>query len=432
MDVAEGERLSVEPKIQTNQTLNDPSLRVMNFLNEIVLEFPAAISFAPGRPVESLFNVESSLLEIQRYVDHRVAETGQSRAKIFESLGQYGKTKGIVSDLVARQLANDEKIAVDSESILVTSGSQEAMTIALLGLFEPGRDVLLVSEPNYIGITGMAAILGIEVCGVAGGDDGTDPDELEQAICRVRDAGKNPKAFYDIPDFHNPLGSHMPLAARQRLLDIAKRNDLLIIEDNAYGMFAYDSDRIPTLKALDTDGRVIYLGTYSKTLFPGLRVGYLVATDPQLADELSKVKSLTTINTSPILQAIAGGLLLESDCSLVETCRRKVAFYKGNRDRMLECLEATFGTDIALREQVRWNRPAGGFFLNVALPFDFDEEQLRRCARDYRVIVCPMSFFSLDGGRRQQIRLSFSYVPPTEIEEGIRRLFRFVRDVGGA
>jgi (S)-3,5-dihydroxyphenylglycine transaminase len=407
-------------------TLNEPSLKVMNFLNEVVLAYPTAISFAPGRPVESLFNVESSVREIQRYVDHRAEQTGRASSKIYESLGQYGKTKGIIGDLIARQLAADENITIDPESILVTSGAQEAMTIALLGLFQPGHDVLLASEPNYIGITGMAAILGIEVYPVPGGDDGTDPEELERAVQALRAAGKHPKAFYDIPDFHNPLGSCMPLAARRRLLEIARDHHLLIIEDNAYGMFRYEGDRLPSLRSLDTDGVVIYVGTFSKTLFPGLRVGYLAATGPELADELSKVKSLTTVNTSPILQAIAGGILLESNCSLARLCSSKVVFYRQNRDQMVNALERTFGAHTTLRSRVRWNRPAGGFFLTMTLPFDFDEESLRRCARDYGVIVCPMAFFSRSQERRQQIRLSFSYVSPAEIDEGIARLFTFV------
>lgn len=415
--------------VKTKNALNDPSLSVMNFLNEVVSAYPEAISFAPGRPVESFFNVESSVREIRRYVDHRAAQTGGAPAKIFESLGQYGKTKGIIADLIARQLATDEMISIDPESILVTNGAQEAMAIALLALFEPARDVLLASEPNYIGITGMAAILGIEVWPVPCGDDGTDPEELQRAIVAVRAAGKNPRGFYDIPDFHNPLGACMPLTSRRRILEIARECEVLIIEDNAYGMFRYEGERLPSLRSLDTNDLVLYMGTFSKTLFPGLRVGYLGATGSQLADELSKVKSLTTVNTSPILQAIVGGILLESSFSLAGLCDRKVQFYRQNRDQMVNALERTFGADKVLGSSVRWNRPNGGFFLTMTLPFDFDEDLLRRCARDYGVIVCPMAFFSHARERRQQIRMSFSYVLPAEIDNGVDRLFAFIRDV---
>ena len=413
----------------TRPALKAPSLSVMNFLNEIVASFPDAISFAPGRPLEAHFGVEASLAEIDRYVQHRVTETGRSRDAIYAELGQYGRTKGIIADLIAGHLARDEGIEADPESILITHGAQEAMTIVLLGLIDRTTDVLLVSEPNYIGITGMAALLDLEVVPVRAGNDGTDPAELERVAQSVRARGKRVAAFYDIPDFHNPLGVRMPVRARQRILEIATALGFVIFEDNPYGMYAYDDERLPTLRALAGGAPVLYLGTLSKTVFPGLRIGYLVATDRAQADELSKVKSLTTVNTAPLLQAIAGGILLGAGGSLVERCRPNVAQCKRNRDQMLESLDRTFGRDPMLAARVSWNRPAGGFFLTMTLPFEFDDEHLQRCARDYRVIVCPMSFFSPMADRRSQIRLSFSYVSPEQIDHGIERLFAFVTDV---
>ena len=315
--------------------------------------------------------------------------------------------------------------------------------ILLLGLFAPATDVLLSSDPTYIGITGLARILGIAVHPIPTGDHGLDPEAVAAAIRAVRRQGKVPRAVYDIPDFNNPLGTRMPLAARRALLDIVHGEGVLLFEDNPYGRFAYDGEPERTLKALDERGDVIYLGSFSKTLYPGLRIGYLVAdqevpapegtggTPTALAYELSKVKSLTTVTTPPLLQAVVGGILLENGGSLKSLMAAKLPSYRENRDRMLACLEERFGTDPALARQVRWNRPEGGFFLTLTLPFDFTEERLTVCARDYGVIVCPMSFFSLlgeKGGRNREIRLSFSYVNPAEIEEGIARLARFVRD----
>lgn len=409
--------------------LSDPALKVMNFLNEAVARYPSAISFAPGRPVEALFDASGSLAEIDRYVDSRAATTSMSRQAILDSLGQYGRTKGIISDLIAQHLRADEQIFTDEENILVTNGAQEAMTLVLLALFEPAErsEVLLVSEPNYIGITGMAAILGIEVVPIPANDDGTDLVELERTIERVKRDGKQPRAFYDIPDFHNPLGARMPLAARKRLLAIAERHALRLLEDNAYGMFAYDGDRAPTLRALDTRGLVLYFGTFSKVLFPGLRVGYVVTPDKAQADALSAVKSLTTVNTSPLMQAVVGGLLLRSGGSLAGLCREKVAFYKSNRDRMLDALDRNFGR----MPGVRWNRPSGGFFLTLSLPFEIGEAELVDCAERYGVIFCPMAFFSLTDQRRRQARLSFSYVSHEQIDEGVSRLASFVRERAG-
>lgn len=161
-------------------------------------------------------------------------------------------------------------------------------------------------------------------------------------------------------------------------------------------------------------------------------MGFLVA-DQQiesenrlLAEELSKVKGFTTVNTSPLLQAMVGGILLESNGSLLPIVESKLQFYRTNRDRMVARLAEEFGGDLG--GHIRWNRPSGGFFLTVTLPFTFDEQCFRICASEYGLLCCPMSFFSLDHARDHQIRLSFSYVTLEQIDEGIRRLAQFVRD----
>jgi (S)-3,5-dihydroxyphenylglycine transaminase len=407
----------------------DPLLEVMNFLNEVVLRYPEAISFAPGRPAEIHFDVEASLPLVARYVEHR-AGPGLPAAAVYADLGQYNRTNGIINDLISRQLALDEGIRADPASLVVTSGCQEGMAILLAGLFEPARDVLLVSDPTYIGITGLARILGVRVHAVPSGPEGLDAAAVEAAAREVERSGMRARAVYDIPDFNNPLGTRMPLTARRALLDVAHRRELLIFEDNPYGMFAYDGERLPPLKALDDHRVVVYMGSFSKTLFPGLRLGYLVADQEvalsgggrsSLAAELSKVKSLTTVNTSPVLQAVAGGILLANQGSLAGLMARKLPSYRANRDRMLACLEADLGGVAS------WNRPQGGFFLTVDLPFVFDACCLESCARDFGVVCCPMTFFSLGSGRERQIRLSFSYVSTLQIEEGIARLAGFVR-----
>ncbi len=419
--------------LRLKSCFRDPLLEVMNFLNEVVLRYPAAVSFAPGRPAERHFDVERSLGLAPLFVEHRTAATGWSPRAVWNDLGQYNKTNGIINDLIARHLELDEGIRASPASIVVTHGCQEGMTILLMALFNPAEDVLLVSDPTYIGITGLAAILGIEMVPVATGDDGLEPAAVAAAIEAVLDRGKRPRALYDIPDFNNPLGTRMPIAARHALLALLREREVFLFEDNPYGMFSYDGDPLPTLKALDEHGVVVYMGSFAKTLYPGLRAGYLVAdqevvgegaTRTPLAAELSKVKSLTTVTTSPVVQAVVGGLLLEGEGSVRGLVRGKLPFYRANRDRMLAALEERLG-DVP---GVRINRPAGGFFLTVELPFPFDDECLQTCARDYGVIVCPMSFFSLSAGREHQVRLSFSYVTEEQIAEGIGRFARFVRD----
>ncbi len=420
-------------QIDLKSCFGDPLLEVMNFLNEVVLRYPQAISFAPGRPSERHFDVERSLAQTPSFVAYRAAAKGWSPRAVWNDLGQYNKTNGIINELVARELEADEGIRAAPESIMVTQGCQEAMTVLLLGLFDPARDVLLVSDPTYIGITGLARILGIEVVPIATGDEGLEVDAVAAAITAVRRAGKRPRALYDVPDFNNPLGTQMPLATRHALLAVLRAEEVLLFEDNPYGMFSYDRDPMPTLKSLDEHGVVVYLGSFAKTLYPGLRVGYLIADQEVvgqggqrtlLAIELSKVKSLTTVTTAPVLQAVVGAQLIENGGSLRDFVRAKLPFYKANRDRMLASLEREFGNVSG----VHWNRPAGGFFLTANLPFVFDDSCLQDCARDYGVVVCPMSHFALRPGRERQVRFSFSYVDEEQIDEGVRRFARFVRD----
>lgn len=420
-------------EVTPRSSLDDPLLEVMNFLNEVVLRFPGAISFAPGRPSERHFDVERSLDQAAVWVESNARATGRSPREVWNDLGQYNRTNGIINELIARQLAVDEGIEAAPEAIVVTTGCQEAMVILLLGLIDPAADALLVSDPTYIGITGLARIMGLTLVPVPTGERGLEPGAVLAGIEEARRLGRRPRALYDIPDFNNPLGTRMPVETRRALLDVAHRHDLLIWEDNPYGMFSYGGPPLPPLKALDEHGVVVYMGTFSKTLFPGLRLGFLVA-DQQvvlasgkrvpLAAELSKVKSLTTVTTSPLVQAIAGGFLIGTGGTLRPLMEEKLPFYRANRDRMLACLEERLGGT----EGVRWNRPEGGFFLTLDLPFEFTDERLVTCARDYGVVVCPMSFFSLTPGRERQVRLAFSYVTEEQIAEGIARLARFVRD----
>lgn len=413
-----------------------PLLDVMNFLNEVVLRHPGAISFAPGRPAERHFDVAGSLAKAPAFVAYRAASLGWSEEAVWNDLGQYNKTNGILNDLIARQLREDEGIVADPRAIMVTHGAQEAMLILLLGLFEPPTDALLASDPTYIGITGLAAIAGITTVPVAMDEGGLEVGAVAAAIAAARAAGKRPRAFYHVPDFNNPLGTQMPEADRHQLLALLAAEGVLLIEDNPYGMIALDGPPLPTLKRLDREGVVIYLGSFAKTLYPGLRLGYLVADQEvkgpdgrkvPLAFELSKVKSLTTVTTSPLVQAVAGAILLENEGSLRRVVEAKLPFYRDNRDRMLEALDKELGGVPG----VSWNRPAGGFFLTVNLPFTFGDAEVEECARDHGVIVSPMSYFALSPGREKQVRLSFSYVDAKKIAAGIAGFARFVRGRAG-
>lgn len=424
-------------EIDPNPQLYQPPAAVMSFLNEAVQRYPHAISFAPGRPLEEHFGVEEAIEELRRAVVTDAEREGCTAGEVFDRLGQYGETAGRIRRAIADHLERDEGIRVPPEAVLMTTGCQEAMAIVLAGLADRSRDTLLVPDPTYVGITGLAGIFDLPVEPVPSSDEGLDPRELERAIERVRRSGRRPRALYVIPDFDNPLGVSLGLEARTQLLEIAARHGVLVLEDNPYRTFAYDGAPEPTLKALDRWGVVIYLGSFSKTLFPGLRLGYLVADQPvrrpdgvpggPLAAELARVKSYTTVNTPPLLEAMAAAILERHQGSLAPVVAAKLPAYRLRRDRMTSALERCFGGLDGLRD-VRWNRPRGGFFLTLSLPFAFDEEAFADCAERFGVICCPMSFFSRRPDRLHQARLSFSYVPPEQIDEGIERLERFVRD----
>lgn len=417
-------------------SLTDPILDVMNFLNEVALRFPEAISFAPGRPNEKFYDTRQITSYLDAYVRYLGQERGFTEAQITTTLFQYGRTNGHIHDLLARMLEKDEGIKAAPESIVVTVGCQEGMFISLRALFSAPTDVLLVGMPCYIGITGAARLLGIEVVPVAEREDGLDLRALEETLRALRADGKRARALYLVADFANPSGRSLPLPARQRLLDIAASEEFLIIEDNPYGFFFREGVRKPTLKSLDTRQHVIYLGSFSKSAFPGLRVGYAVADQRVLdraggqhllAEEFSKIKSMLSVNTSSISQALIGGMLVMNDGGLLEANQEAIRLYKENMDATLQALERHFPRSEAWASDVTWNAPEGGFFLVMKLPIEVDDALLEQSARHYQVIWTPMRYFYLGTGGEHELRLSCSYLTPEKIEEGVSRLSRLIK-----
>jgi (S)-3,5-dihydroxyphenylglycine transaminase len=416
-------------------SVSDPVATSMNFLNEIAARYPDAISLAAGRPYDGFYSVEDIERYQRSYVDHlRAGGIGEERVRGL--LLQYGRTNGQLGDLIAHMLEVDQDIVVPADSVMVTAGCQEAMVIALRALCAGPDDVVLAAEPCYVGLTGAARIIGVDVVPVPEAPGGLDPEAVAEVAAQVRAGGKRPRALYLVPNFSNPSGISLSVAVRRRLLAVAGEQDLLLLEDDPYGLFGLDDEPRPALKSLDTDGRVLYLGSFAKTCFPGARVGFLVAdqtvVDEQgrrtlLADELSAVKSMLTVNTSPIAQAVIGGVLVESGCSLRAANRDKLAFYRHNLATMLAALAEQFPQPARDGRDVRWNVPSGGFFAVVDVPFPADEKLLELSAEQFGVLWTPMSFFYADGGHHA-LRLSCSYLEAERIAEGVRRLSRLVAE----
>lgn len=414
-------------------SLSDPVLDAMNFLNEVTFRYPKAISFAPGRPYDGFFDTEQVFAHIRRYLDH-LAARGSSPEEVRTAMFQYGPTAGTIRELIADSLRADEDIDVSPESIVVTVGCQEAMLLALRALIAGPQDVFLVSSPCYVGITGAASLFDIAVTAVEEHEDGLRCADLDRAITAERARGRRPRAFYVIPDHSNPAGTTMPVAARRELLDLAWRHDILIVEDSPYRMVS-PGPHLPTLKSLDRRQQVIHLGSYSKTAFPGARVGFAVADQvvtgsdgrtSLLADELAKIKSMVTVNTPSLSQAVIAGLLLAGGGRISELNTRQAAYYAQAMRSTLRQLDLAFPAAKRDELAVRWNQPDGGFFLTVRVPFRADTAALARSAADFGVIWTPMSYFHPAGGGEHSLRLSVSYLSEEEITDGIARLASFI------
>ncbi|MEV8318429.1 PLP-dependent aminotransferase family protein [Streptomyces sp. NPDC059900] len=416
-----------------HDSLADPVLDTMNFLNEITFRYPDAISFAPGRPYDGFFDTEQVFTYIRGYLDHLAAQ-GSSPQEIRTALYQYGPTAGTIREIIADSLRADEDIDVPPESLVVTVGAQEAMLLVLRALMAGPDDVLLVSSPCYVGITGAARLLDIALCPVEEREDGLHPDDVEAAIEEQLARGRRPRALYVLPDHANPAGTTVSEPARRALLRLAKRRGLLIVEDSPYRMVSPDQ-RLPTLKSLDTGRSVVHLGSFSKTVFPGARVGFVVADQRVddgaggtglLAAELAKIKSMVTVNTPSLSQAAVAGALLAADGRLSELNAKAAAYYGDAMGAMLRHLSEALPADRRAALGVRWNEPEGGFFLSMRVPFAADEAALTRSAREFGVIWTPMRNFYPHGGGRHGIRLSISYLTPAEMKEGTARLAGFI------
>ena len=409
--------------------LGEPELDSMTFLNEISHRFPDAVSFAAGRPHEGLFDAEDPERHLARFRRYLGEELGMPPEGIRRTLFQYGRTKGIVHELVARMLHVDEDMDVDPESIVVTNGCQEAMVLVLRALRADARDVLLAVAPTYVGLTGAARLLDLPVEPVATGAHGVDLDDLARRVAELRARGRRVRALYVMPDFANPSGVRMTTAARHALLAAARRHDLLLLEDNPYGLFHLEG-HLPTLKTLDTDRRVIYLGSFAKTSMPGARVGYVVADQPVtagpgdahlLADELAKIKGMLSVNTSSVAQAVVGGHLLANGYSMVRANVATRAVYRRNLRCLLDGLARRFPDG-----QIAWNTPDGGFFVVLRVPFVADDAALERSARDHGVLWTPMRHFFAHPAADHRLRLSCSATSPSRIEAGLDRFASFV------
>ena len=404
---------------------------VMGFLNEIQLEFPNALSLASGRPDERFFDVEESFDYFNIYTEH--IARNKNKKNVINSLGQYNKAKGIINDVVAQYLKKQYGINVNHSHILINVGTQEGIMLSVMTFCNKETDIIAVENPTYVGITDYSKITGHTVQPLKLTEEGICLDDLHEKLISTQKNGKRIKLVYVTPDFQNPTGSCMPLENRKELLRMSETFGFYILEDNAYGDFLIEGEKLPTIKSLDTNQRVIYLHSLSKILYPSLRLGILIADQTMadgrlISDLMAKVKGYTTVNTPAITQAVFAGILLKNKFDLSNYNEQKLQNLLSKRNAILEALEQHFRKNKEeWSREITWNAPKGGFFLTMKTPVPVAREDVYTCAKEYNVIFTPMSFFYLNEGGQQEIRLAYSYIPLDKINESISNLAAYLK-----
>jgi 2-aminoadipate transaminase len=377
-------------------------------------ERPEVISFAGGLPAPEVFPIQ----EFRAAADRVLSEHGP------EAL-QYSTTEGYrpLREMIARHTAR-YGIVAKPENVLITSGSQQALDLLGRVFLNPG-DRILVERPTYLGALQAWNAYQAEYIGVPMDDEGLRTDYLEEAL------RAGPKFIYALPNFQNPTGVTLSLERRRRLVELAAEAGVPIIEDDPYGQLRYEGEHLPPLVVLEGQlhsnddeccysGNVIYLSTFSKTLAPGLRLGWVIA-PTEVINRLVQAKQGADLHTSTFIQMVAyevarGGFLDRH-------VREIRAVYRARRDAMLAALEEYFP------EGVRWTHPQGGLFLWATLPAGLDAQELLPLALEReKVAFIPGGPFFPDEPEQNTMRLNFSYLPPERIAEGIRRLGRVLND----
>ncbi|MEU6092644.1 PLP-dependent aminotransferase family protein [Streptomyces sp. NPDC047085] len=357
---------------------------------------PEVINFAGGLPAPELFDRDGIAAAFRDVLDQAPAQALQ-----------YSTTEGepaLRSGLAARISAFG--LPTDPDDLLVTTGSQQALSLLATALLEPG-DTVLVESPCYLAALQVFGLAGARVVAVPGDEDGVDPEALDTLVERER-----PKLLYLVPTFQNPTGRTMPAPRRQEVAAVAARQGLWIVEDDPYGELRYDGERVPWIASRPgAEDRVVLLGSFSKIMAPGLRLGWLRA-PAELRRACAVAKQAVDLHTPTLNQLAAARYLDVLDAHVA----RVRAVYGARRDAMLAGLPA------ALPEGSTWSRPEGGMFLWARLPESYDTTALLPQVVRQDVAYVPGAPFYAGDPDPSTLRLCFVTQTPEEIAEGLRRL----------
>jgi 2-aminoadipate transaminase len=387
---------------QRTQRMGSSAIRELLKLTEK----PNLISFAGGLPAPDVFPVEEITEACQRVLRDKGA-----------SALQYSTTEGYLPlrEMIVRH-SSRYGIEINADNIMITSGSQQALDLLGKILINPG-DRILVESPTYLGALQAWNAYGAEYVAVPSDAHGMITDALEEAL------RTGPKFIYVLPNFQNPTGVTLALERRQKLVELADRYGVPIVEDDPYGQLRYEGDHLPSVVVLDGQyrendgvcyrGNVIYLSTFSKILAPGIRLAWVIA-PPEVITKLVQAKQGADLHTATFNQIVAyevsRGGFLDRHINVIRKC------YGERRDVMLAAMDRFFPP------KVEWTQPAGGLFLWVTLPEYLESAAVLKEAIEQNVAFVPGLPFYPCGGGHNTLRINFSYANPDTIREGINRL----------
>lgn len=365
---------------------------------------PEVISFAGGLPAPELFPVEA-----MKAVSEEVLSTMGQQAL------QYSTTEGYqpLREKIAKRMAN-QGMTVDADSVLITSGSQQGLDFSGKIFCNPG-DTVLVESPSYLGAINAFKAYECNFVEVKTDDNGMVMEDLEAKLNEY----DNVKFIYVIPDFQNPTGRTWAVDRRKKLVELANKFDLPVVEDNPYGELRFEGEIPPAIKSYDTEGRVIYLGTFSKTLCPGLRIGW-VSASPEILNKYILVKQGADLQSNSMSQRELDVFLNHHDLSdHIESIK---TVYRKRRDLMLNTMKENFPSEAS------YTHPEGGLFTWVVLPEHINTRELAKKALEKNVAFVPGGSFFPNGGNENTMRLNYSNMTEEKIVHGIKVLAEVIKE----
>jgi 2-aminoadipate transaminase len=369
--------------------------------------FPDVISFAAGNPAPEAFPVE----EVSRISAELLKENPVLAL-------QYSITEGYtpLRDLLKKTMA-EKNCFSDNDELIVTAGAQQGMELSCKVLCNEG-DTLICEAPSFIGSLNAFKSYKVNLVGVELEDDGINLEKLEDVL----KANSNIKVLYLIPNFQNPTGNTMSLEKRKAVYELAKKYNFIIIEDNPYGDLRFAGEDIPTIKSLDTDGRVIYVGSFSKILAPGLRVGY-VSAPKEIIQKMVVCKQVSDVHTNIWAQVICERFM--TTCDLNSHFEKLRDVYKRKCELMLGEMDKHFS------KKIKYTKPQGGLFIWATLPEGSDMLGFcKKAVEEYKIAVVPGSAFMIsESDKTNSFRLNFSTPTDDKIVKGCEILGRMTREM---